>query len=44
MSSEKKKKDTRLRFIVPRQIGQVEMADNIPTEAVITAWRAIGAK
>lgn len=44
MSSDKKKKDNRLRFIVPRQIGQVEMADNLAVEAIIAAWRKVGAK
>lgn len=44
MSSDKKKKDSRLRFVVPRQIGQVEMVDNVPVSVIVEAWQAVGAE
>ena len=44
MSSDKKKKESRLRFVVPRQIGEVEVVDNVPVSMIVEAWHAVGAE
>ncbi len=42
MGSDKKKKEGRLRFIIPRRIGQVEIFDHVPPALVLAAWREVG--
>lgn len=44
MGSDKKKRAGRLRFILPRQLGQVEICDQAPPALVLEAWRAVGAE
>lgn len=43
MSSDKKKERGRLRLVIPRQIGQVELRDDASPAHILDAWRAIGA-
>jgi 3-dehydroquinate synthase len=43
MGSDKKKANGRLRFILPRDIGDVIIVDDVTAEAVLTTLRACGA-
>jgi 3-dehydroquinate synthetase len=43
MGRDKKKANGRLRFILPRDIGDVIIVDDVTAEAVLTTLRACGA-
>jgi 3-dehydroquinate synthetase len=39
MASDKKRRHGRLRWILPRAIGEVEIAEDVPAEVVLEALR-----
>ncbi|MCS7178650.1 MAG: 3-dehydroquinate synthase [Anaerolineae bacterium] len=41
MATDKKRRGRTLRFVLLRQIGQVELVEGVPESAVIAAWRTI---
>jgi 3-dehydroquinate synthase len=44
MGSDKKRRDGRLRFVLPGTIGDVAVVDDVAPDLVRTAWRFLGAR
>lgn len=42
MASDKKRKDGRLRFVLPRRVGEMVVTDDVPQEAVLDILRETG--
>ncbi len=42
MGSDKKRRDGRLRFVLPRAIGDVTVVDDVPAELVSASWQYVG--
>ena len=43
MALDKKVADTRIRLVLPRGIGEAGVYDDVPADAIASAWEAIGA-